>query len=314
MPVFPTTFAAAALGVAIVARQVAAARRERECARQLPVGSDGIIVGAAPFELAPSGGAPERASEAVLLLHGFGDTPSALRYLGEHLAAQGWTVRAPLLPGHGRALRAFARASARQWLDAAREELAALRQRFPHVHLVGLSMGGALAASLAAEEAWRTSVRSLTMLAPYLDMPRPLRRLAVSHRLLSLALPYAAGRGERSIHDPDEAARSLAYGIVTPRLLHELLTVATAAWQQLPRVIAPALYVQSLEDNRLTKQGAESAFERLGSADKRLDWLEGCGHIITVDYRRERVFTETARWIADHGGARATPRSVRLIS
>ena len=89
---------------------------------------------------------------------------------------------------------------------------------------------------------------------------------------------------------------------------------SSAAWERLPRVTVPTLYVQSREDNRLTSQGAESAFERLASADKRLEWLEGCGHIITVDYQRDRVLAETARWIADHGATTQTPRSIRLIS
>lgn len=299
-----------ALGAGLAVRQGAAWRRERDVARRLPLSPDGIVVGGEPFEIAGAPGAAA-AREGVLLLHGFGDTPQALRGLGEHLAARGYTVRAPLLPGHGRSLRRFARSRAEQWIAAARAELDALRARTGAVHVVGLSMGGALGTLVAADEGRRDAVRSLVLLAPYLDMPRPLRRLAVSHRLLSLAMPYAAGRGERSIHDPKEAARSLAYGFVTPRLLHELLVVTTRAWDALADVAVPTLYVQSLVDNRLTPQGAESAFHRLGSPDKRLEWLDGCGHIITVDYGRDKLFEEVAGWLDQHGIA-AGPRVVRV--
>ena len=41
----------------------------------------------------------------VLLVHGFTGTPMSMRPWGEHLAAEGFAVRCPLLPGHGTAGR-----------------------------------------------------------------------------------------------------------------------------------------------------------------------------------------------------------------
>ena len=32
--------------------------------------------------------------------------------------------------------------------------------------------------------------------------------------------------------------------------------------------------------------------------EKKLEWIEGGGHIITVDYGRDKVFEEVANWIA----------------
>ena len=37
----------------------------------------------------------------MLLCHGFTGSPQSLRPWGEHLAAEGLTVRCPRLPGHG---------------------------------------------------------------------------------------------------------------------------------------------------------------------------------------------------------------------
>src|SRR3569833_2186315 len=62
---------------------------------------DGIVVGAEPIHVAGSNGA------AVLLIHGCGDTPQTLRHLAEAFANRGYSVEAPLLPGHGRDLEAF---------------------------------------------------------------------------------------------------------------------------------------------------------------------------------------------------------------
>jgi esterase/lipase len=72
------------------------------------------MIGAEPFDLeAPNG-------RAVLLIHGGGDTPQTLRYLADALHAQGYAVRAPLLPGHGRMVREFCDVDADVWLDAVR--------------------------------------------------------------------------------------------------------------------------------------------------------------------------------------------------
>lgn len=294
MPIVPASFAIA-FGLAIGIRQYAAWRRERASERLLPRRDDGIIRGAEPVAIEGTG------RGAVLLLHGFGDTPQALGGLASRLAEQGWTVRAPLLPGHGRSLPDFARARADHWIAHARRELDALRSTHESVHLVGLSMGGAIATILAAEEAGTPRApRSLVLLAPYVDMPRAVRRLARCHLLFTPFVPYAAGRSERSIHDPEAAARTLGYGVLTPRLLRELLRVVERVHDALPRAAAPTLWVQSEHDNRLTPQAARIAFDRLGSSEKRIEWLDRCGHVITVDYERDRVAALVAEWLASH--------------
>jgi alpha-beta hydrolase superfamily lysophospholipase len=79
----------------------------RALAQRLPVGAQGIIPGAEPIRIA---GSPD---DAVLLLHGFGDTPRTLAYLARALADAGYTVYVPLLPGHGRTLQSFDRTRAK---------------------------------------------------------------------------------------------------------------------------------------------------------------------------------------------------------
>jgi esterase/lipase len=42
------------------------------------------------------------------------------------------------------------------------------------------------------------------------------------------------------------------------------------------------------------------ALVSLAENKKRLVWTEGAGHIITVDYGRERVFEEVRVWLRAH--------------
>jgi carboxylesterase len=206
-------------------------------------------------------------------------------------------VHAPLLPGHGRTLAAFGRSGAAAWLDHARDELATLRARHPSVALVGLSMGGAIASVLAAET---PDVRALALLAPYLSMPTTIRRIARLHRLVGLAMPWAPGRGERSIHDEEEATRNLAYGVVAPHLLRELLRVVDAAQAALPRLATPTLVVHTRQDNRVPVEAAEREFAKLRAPERELVWLEDCGHLVTVDREHGEVSRRVTTFLARH--------------
>lgn len=75
---------------------------------------------------------------------------------------------------------------------------------------------------------------------------------------------------------------------------------------------APTLLIQSRDDPRCSSRGAEQAVKKLGAREKKLVWTEGAGHVITVDYGRERVYAETISWLNAHtrrGAAAATDSS-----
>src|SRR5690606_9247641 len=82
-------------------REGRAAWRSRRFRRRFPGGADGVILGA---EARTYVGDPHR---ALLLVHGYNDSPASLDDVARALHAAGWTVRLPLLPGHGRSLEAW---------------------------------------------------------------------------------------------------------------------------------------------------------------------------------------------------------------
>lgn len=267
---------------------------ERRAARRRALGADGMVVGAAPITLHRAG------APAVLLLHGGGDTPQTLAELARFLHGRGYSVRVPLMRAHGRSVAALTTASHADWFDDASTELQALRREHPWAAVVGLSMGGAIAARLAAETA--TAVDALVLLAPYLDMPERIQRIARATEYWRWMLPYFPSGGEQSIRDADAAAGTLGHGILTPAALRAFYETMRAGASSLPRITAPALYIQSREDTRIPVASAERAFHALGARDKQLVWLEGTGHVITVDFGHEYVFQLVAEWLDGHGG------------
>jgi carboxylesterase len=220
------------------------------------------------------------------------------------LHRHGWAVRAPLLPGHGRSLDAFAASRAEEWIECARRELDELRSRYPAVSLIGLSMGGSLATILAGETG---GVDAVVLLAPYLSMPTRLRRAATAHHLIGLVTPFLGGGGDRSIRDPAEVTRNLAYRFTTPRLVYELSRVVARGRAAAPRVAAPTLVIQSRQDHRIPQDAAERSFALFTASQRRLIWTEGNGHVITVDYGRQAVFASVIEWLASHTRSEARP-------
>jgi carboxylesterase len=288
----PVLIAALVLGAGAGWRARAGRRIERAYRAAHPASAQGIVIGAESFLLEGTNG------RALLLLHGSGDTPQTLRYLAERLHGAGYTVYAPLLPGHGRSPRAFTQVSASGYLAAARDAAEVLHAKASWVGVVGLSMGGAIAVQLAAES---PDLRVLVLLAPYLTPPATVQWAARLSPVWGLLQPQLGGRGERSVHDPAARDASHAYGTFSPHALRALIATAAAGREALPRITAPTLVVNSREDNRIPRALAEMATTTLRAPVERA-WVDGCGHVITVDYCRDRVADLTLDFLARHAG------------
>jgi len=101
--------------------------------------------------------------DAVLLIHGYGGDRNSWLFLQEPLAA-GRRVYALDLPGHGTSTKDVGDGSVDLLADAVLAVLDAIEPSGTSVHLVGHSLGGAVAAAVAARDPGR--VRSLTLIAP----------------------------------------------------------------------------------------------------------------------------------------------------
>lgn len=91
---------------------------------------------------------------ALVLLHGLTDSPYSLRHVARHYATRGFVAVGIRLPGHGTVPGGLTNAEWEDWLAAARLAVReARRQAGPEapLHLVGYSMGGAIAMKYALD-------------------------------------------------------------------------------------------------------------------------------------------------------------------
>jgi carboxylesterase len=240
---------------------------------------------AAAFELHPD------RTEVVLLLHGWTGSPSHLRLLADDLAAAGYGVAAPLLPGHGTTIEQMTAVGWREWVRAAAEAADDIAGSGARLHVAGLSMGGLLGILIATA----FDLASLTTInAPLRIFDWRVHLSGWVHGSDRVVVQPEAERGPGFASDYDYGYRDTPVGAVAD--LYRLMRGARAA---LPKVAAPTLVIQSRADETVRHQSGSIIYDRARSPFKRLVWLDQSSHVATLDVERDRVATEIIRHVGD---------------
>ncbi len=125
-----------------------------------PENRDKIIAANAPFELRPENYDGKR---AILLVHGLFDATLSIQDLGKIFYAQGFLVRAVLLPGHGTVPGDLLDISHEEWIKATQYGIDSLYPEADEVYFGGFSTGGALGLYHAL---MRENLAGLFLIAP----------------------------------------------------------------------------------------------------------------------------------------------------
>jgi carboxylesterase len=235
----------------------------------------------------------EGGSTGVLLLHGFTGSPPEMRLVGDYLHERGFTVLAPLLPGHGTSVEGLNECKWTDWTEAAEGALADLRSRCKTVFVGGLSMGSLLTIYLAAHH----TLPGAILYSPALKVANRLIRLSPALKYL---IPKKPKSKKSDLTDPEAAQRKWSYNAFPSFAAHELLKLMRRARGLLPRVTCPLLIIHSIGDGAIQADSAEFTCKRAGSPDKELITLHNSGHVITVDNEWRTVAEKTYRFIRAH--------------
>lgn len=219
--------------------------------------------------------------KAVLLLHGYTGAPSEMRLLGEYLNSKGFTVKCVLLPGHGTTPEDLNETTTDDWYAEAEHACCELLSSHSKVMVAGLSMGGLLTIRIASQ---LPIERAAILAAPiYLQDKRvplfPILRYFVKY------LP----KQKRNYH---EAAKyNVAYDKMPTKPIGSILQmIKTAKAEYIPKIEIPCLVMQSKIEHTVAPKSAQYIYDNIKSKVKKLVWFEHCGHILTLDNEREKVF------------------------
>lgn len=240
-----------------------------------------------------------KGKEACLLIHGLSSSTQEIEELALFLADAGYTVKAPLLPGHNAGLDDFHASDHKGWyasVKSAYDELAAYDKR----HVIGLSFGAALALKLAAEK----KVATITALAPAIFFTD--RKAKFSHvfkHIISFKRKdyrkFYPHRKEAPWDIVDDKAYDdrIAYKDVSLKALSSSLKFISLVKKDLRKITAPALVIHSVKDHTILPKSSSYIYENISSVNKKMFWLHGSGHVITVDKEKHIVFKEVLDFI-----------------
>jgi carboxylesterase len=246
--------------------------------------------GAEPFAL-PGG------PVGVLLCHGFTGTPQSMRDWGEHLAAAGFTVRCPLLPGHGTRWQDANASTEDDWFAELSAALDDLHGRCTTVVVAGLSMGGTLALRLA--ERRPDDVAALVLVNPSLLTER--RDAKLLPLLAKLTPAWAPVAGD--IKKP--GSTELAYPRLPTRAAVALRRLWAAVRADLGAIRAPLLVFRSVEDHVVEPASTRLLLAEVGSTDITEVLLHESYHVATLDNDAPVIFARSVEWIRERVPAAA---------
>ena len=251
------------------------------------------------IETAPAGwmqdwsavGSGKNARTGVLLVHGFTGAPPSMRPWAEFLHSKGYSVRLPLLPGHGTKPEDLNKVKWQEWPDKVKSELEELFKVCDQVFIAGLSMGGGTALYVAEE--YNDRLAGIILVNPMIHVP-----------YISTSIAYLLSRFQKlrtsvgnDIKRPGISEHG--YDALPTRGVHQLLTMLKITRTNLNRITIPVQLFHSVEDHTLPVSNTEIVMAGLGSVNKSRIELVNSYHVATLDYDQELIFTNSLTFIEE---------------
>jgi carboxylesterase len=219
-----------------------------------------------------------------------------MRGLAEAFAGAGLHVELPRLPGHGTAVDDMI---ATRWEDWAAEVEAAyqrLAARVPKVIVAGLSMGGTLALTVAADH---PEIAALVLVNPAAQ-PFAIEVVELVQGMVAEGQELMPGIGS-DIADPDVTESAYDGTPLRPFLSFTLDGIGPVS-ERYGQMTAPLLLFTSRNDHVVDPAQSDFLAEHYGGPVTRV-LLDRSFHVATQDFDREQIFTESVAFAVKAGAA-----------
>jgi len=228
----------------------------------------------------------------VLLVHGFTGSPASMRPWAEYLNQRGYTVKVPLLPGHGTTPHDLNLVKWQEWPAKVESDLQELLRTCRKVFICGLSMGGGTTLNIATR--YSKDLAGIILVNPMIHVK------FVPHQLAWVISRFQKMRD--SVGDDIKRPGITEYGYdALPAVgVYQLLKMLQYTRKRLHDVTAPMLLFHSVEDHTLPVTNTEIVMKGVGSREKQRIELVNSYHVATLDYDQEVIFENSRLFIESH--------------
>ena len=223
----------------------------------------------------------------VLLFHGFTATTTEVRLLGECLNKGGFTISAPLLPGHGTHPHDLNHVSWRDWVVCGERYLDELKMRCSRIIIGGESMGALVALYIASNH---PDIGAVTVAAPALEVNG-----------ISLAPIIAPFKKWLAKTTKDDGLAWKGYNVYPLKGTVQLLQFQKKVKKNLPNISQPILVFTGGRDTTITTGSVDILMNGVSSKVKIHQGMQDSSHCIYLDKEIEQVCKITKEFIMEHG-------------
>ncbi len=226
----------------------------------------------------------------ILLVHGFTATTAEVRLLGDFLHARGYTISAPLLPGHGTSPDEMNKCKWQDWTNTVERAYADLASKCKRVFIGGESMGAVLSLFTASNH---PEIVGVLLFAPAIQVAAPSSILLA--RLLSPFQSYV----KKPVRAPTAVdPRWKGYAVNPLRAVVQLSKLQSETRKRLLKITQSVFIVQGRLDQTIDPRSGQIILDEISSTQKELYWFERSTHCVLLDQEWDQIAERTASFIA----------------
>ncbi len=245
----------------------------------------------------------------LIVVHGLSDHSGRFQHLGNYLAANGVSVYAFDMRGHGvsegRRGHAARFDHLLQDVERFRREVECLTEGTLPLFILGHSLGGLI--TLRYIEEYDVDLRGAVLTSPWLATGPSIQRWKILgagflNKLLP-SLPIDAGiDAEYLSHDPGIVAQynedPLVHGKITPRLFMEASAATGLVLSRSDRIGIPLLFLLAGDDQLVETRKSEVFAKSLAATDVTIRVLPNYYHEVLNDFDRGQALRLIRDWIS----------------
>ena len=234
-------------------------------------------------------GTGKNAHVGVLLVHGFTGSPASMRPWGEFLHSKGYSVRVPLLPGHGTHPENLNKVKWQEWPRKVESELRELQKTCTKIFVFGLSMGGGL--TLYTSENHQEKIDGIVLVNPMIHIPW------VTPTMAKVLSTFKKMRSAVGNDIKRKNVTEYAYDANPLVGIYQLTKMLKITREKLSKVSIPTLLFHSTEDHVLPVSNTEIILKGISSKDKERVELTNSYHVATLDHDMEIIFEKSLTFV-----------------
>ncbi|OJX41420.1 MAG: hypothetical protein BGO78_01430 [Chloroflexi bacterium 44-23] len=231
-----------------------------------------------------------RSSVLVILIHGFTATTVEVRPLAEALFSQGFSISAPLLPGHNTTPEDLNSKKWQDWTDAVIDVFKIYSGQYKHIFIAGESMGGLIALYLASKY---PQFKGLLLYSPAIRIKN--LRFSGMIRIFKKFIRkknYGSDDGVKPGELPWKG-----YRVNPTSAVFQLYKLQKVVEKRLGLIDLPTVIFQGKLDTTIDASGAKFILDEISSQNKELVLLENSGHCVILEKEHKYAFEKSIEFI-----------------